>query len=124
MQDTNVRVYFLRMYCTYVNRTEVTYVGDGFAAFSGQERRRHFSFCDAGMQDNKCNSPTMSSQATAFAQKEAAATTVAFCVEFFVIVLFALHLLFICCLFMASSLLVVAKLNHEGSWVEDDRCAC
>ena len=78
MQDTNVRVYFLRMYCTYVNRTEVTYVGDGFAAFSGQERRRHFSFCDAGMQDNKCNSPTMSSQATAFAQKEAAATTVAF----------------------------------------------
>ena len=66
--------------CTYLSCTEVTYVGDGFAAFSGQERNMHFSFFDAGMQDSKRNSPTMSSQATAFAQKEAAATTVAFAV--------------------------------------------
>ena len=48
-----------------------------------------------------------------------------FCsVKFIVIVSVALRLLILCCLLMASSLLVVAKLNHEGSWVEDDRCAC
>ena len=45
----------------------------------------HFSFFDAGMQDSKRNSPTMSSQATAFAQKEAAATTVAFAVLNFLV---------------------------------------